>query len=233
MAVSSSPSWTRKQSYLLTTTQDIPFEPDDLNAVEGVGESQWFWREVPVQQINFGGDNYIALWSPTRYFTSVASAPILAAGWGDKEANSWLSNDTKGGPPSKPEKALATPLTVFEPAIALKLIPKLPESAKPPAVNVARVLNGKARGKYPAPKILQCSVLGESIERAWVEVSTDSVTWKKFGRTVFKAPFVFSIRMEEVPMGFQGKTWARASAADGFENVGHSAAVNLFERKEQ
>ncbi len=235
VAVSSSPTWTRKQGVLLTKTEDIPLDPDFENAVENTGEARWFWREIPLNQIRFGGDNYIALWSPTPYFTSVASAPILAAGWGDKEANSWLANDVKGGPPSNPEKALATPLTVFEPAIALKLIPKTPEAGtpvSPPKVKIARVLRGKARGKYPAPAVLQCSVQGESIERAWVEISTDAATWRRLGRATYSAPFALSIRMEEVPLGRQGKTWARAAAADAFENVGASEPINLFERKE-
>ncbi len=232
VALSSSPSWPRKQALLLTKTDDIPFEPDFENAIENAGSAQWFWREIPVSQIRFGGDNYIALWSPTPYFTSVASAPILAAGWGDKEANSWLSSDVKGNPPSNPEKALATPLTVFEPAIALKLIPKLPDNAAPPKVKITRILRGKARGKYPAPIVLQCSVKGDSIERAWVEISTDAATWRRFGKPVYSAPFTLSVRMEDVPMGRQGKTWVRAAAADAFENAGASEPVNLFERKD-
>lgn len=232
IAVASSPTWSRKNFYTLTNTDDIPLEPDFDNAVENSGESQWFWKEVPLDQIKFGGDNYIALWSPTEDFTAVSSAPILAAAWGNKEANSWLVNDVKGAPP-KPEKAFETVLTVFEPAIALKLIPQAPDNLSPPKVRVNYFVDGKARGKFPAPKVVQCSVEGSSIERAWAEISMEGGkegSWKKYGRPDWAAPYAFSLKFEEISLGAKG-TLVRVAAADAFENVGYSPSINLFERK--
>lgn len=230
IAIASTPAWTRRQSFFLTASQDIPLEPDSQNAVEGVGESRWFWREIPLNLVNLNGDNYLALWSPTEALKSAESAPIIASGWGNKEIDSWLDNDIKGLPPSKLSKSSLTPLTVFEPAIALKLIPAQKEK-KLPVVKIAKIEDGKPIEKYPAPKIVWTSIQGESIERAWVEVSTDAATWNRYGKTVWNSPFSFTIKTHEVPIGPKGETWIRINAADIFENVGASSAVNIFERR--
>ena len=162
--------------------------------------------------------------------TSVSSAPILAAAWGNKEVNSWVSHEIKGVPPQDPAKALSTPITIFEPAIALKLVPKRTEELKP-QVKIVRVEDGEARGKTPAPKVVWGSVSGESVDRAWVEISTDNKKWNRYVQPAWKAPFCFTIKTEEIPIGPDGKTWVRLGSADAFENVGVSEPVNLFERR--
>lgn len=250
MAISSTASWSRKQSFFLTTTEDIPLEPDFEVAYENVGESRWFWTEVPVRMVNLAGDNYLALWSPTEGLTSASSSPILAAGWGTKEVNSWVSHEIKGMPPTDPSKALSTPITVFEPAIAIKLIPSpaysperrisdsqagggmIPESQAPrapPRVKISRIADGKPRGKEPAPKIVCGTVEGESMERSWIEISTDSKKWSRYGRYVWNAPACFTLRIEELPIGSDGKIWVRLSATNQWEIPGVSEPVNLFE----
>lgn len=231
MAVSSTPSWTRKQSFFLTSTDEIPLEPDFEVAYEGVGESRWFWAEVPLSLVNLKGDNYLALWSPTEALTSASSAPILAAAWGNKDVNSWVSHEIKGVPPSNPAKALSTPVTVFEPAIAIKLIPDTEAAERMPSVKITEIRDGKIRGKFPAPKIVCSAVEGSSIERAWIEISTDSKKWNRYGRFVWNAPPCFTLRMEEIPVGAGGKTWVRAVAVNQWENKGESEPANLFEKE--
>ena len=126
IAVSSSPSWMSDQRYFLVSTEDLPLESDFENALEGVGESRWFWKQVPLEQINFNGPNYIILWSPTNYMVSRDTAPILCGGWGtrDNELNTWINNEIQGCPPIDPSQSLKTPISVFEPAIAIKLVPE-------------------------------------------------------------------------------------------------------------
>ena len=92
--------------------------------------------------------------------------------------------------------------------------------------------DGKARGKVPAPKIVWSDAEGRSVERAWVEVSTDSRNWNRCGRYGWSAPYSFTLKMNEVPIGKEGKTWVRVRAADFFGNEGASEAVNLFEKKD-
>lgn len=228
VSIASSPAWNAKDSYFLAATDDIPLEPDFENAVEFVGESRWFWREIPIEKVRFGADNYLAVWSPSANLTSISSAPVLAAGWGNKEANSWLANDVKGAPPATPSKALSTPLNIFEPAIALKLVPDSPSER--PRPRITRVADGKQRGRSPAPKVVSSRVEGEAIERAWIEISTDSKGWKKFGTYIWNAPYTFTLKSEDLPVGPEGKTWIRAAATDIYENTGYSPALNLFER---
>lgn len=230
MGLSSTPTWNRSQSYFLTPTHDIPFEPDSENAIEGVGESRWFWVEVPLKLVNFGGENYLAIWSKSEKFTSVSSSPILAAGWGSKEVNSWVNHDIKGWPLSDPAKAISTPVTVFEPAIALKLIPKRKETDIIPKATIAKIENGKARGKFPAPKIVCGIVEGISVNRSWIELSIDPKTWTRYGRYLWTAPYCFTLKMEDVPIGPDGKTWVRIAVADAFETIAYSDPINLFDQ---
>src|ERR1019366_3882117 len=81
MAVSSTPVWKADQRMKLTSTEDIPLEASAEYALENVGESEWFWAEVPLSCVNFSGDNYLLLWSRSPALISVSSAPILAAAW--------------------------------------------------------------------------------------------------------------------------------------------------------
>lgn len=229
MSISSTPSWTRAQSYFLVSTEDIPLESDGENAIEGAGESRWFWAEIPLKLVNPRGDNYLALWSPSQNLTNLSSAPILAAGWGTKEVNSWVTHEAKGMAPTDPAKSISTPLTVFEPAIALKLVPE--SSAAKPRIKIKKIENGKARANLPAPRVVWSSIEGESIERSWVEISTDSKNWNRYGRYMYSSPFTFTVKMHEIPIGPEGKTWIRIGAADIYENVGLSDATNLFEHQ--
>jgi len=122
--------------------------------------------EVPLSAINLEGSTFVALWSPTEYFVSTASSPILAGGWGSNKTNSWLNNDIKGYPPLDPRLALKTAISAFEPAIAIKLIAA--GSQQDIFVKIQNIYDGRA--KTPN-KTFTASVMGEEIEKAWLEVS--------------------------------------------------------------
>ncbi len=232
MGVSSTPTWNKSQSFRLTTTQDIPLEPDFDSAVERVGESRWFWTEIPIKLIQPGKDHFIAIWSPTKDMNSVSSSPILAAGYGSRDIDTWHSDDVKGAPPSTIEKAIATPVTIFEPAIALKLVPATDHAPDSPTVTVQNIEYGKARGKSPAPRILTASVKGQDIERAWAEISINKKDWMRVGRIVYGAPYIFTIPMDNISIGSDGKIWVRISALDGYANSGTSEPRSLLENSE-
>jgi hypothetical protein len=222
IGVSSTPSWSSDQSYFLVDTADIPLDADPENAVDGVGESRWFWREVPLSAVSSESPNYLALWSPTPYFVSTASSPVLCGGWGSKKVNSWLNNDIHGYPPINPVSSLKTPITVFEPAIGIKLIPKGTEQTI--SVNIEKIAEGRAG---TSNKTMFVSVVGDHIERAWIEVFKDN-KWVKYSRYVYAPPFIFTIKPETLPTG---AVKIRAVAADEWENTGSSGAAELMVTK--
>lgn len=223
IAVSSTPSWKTNQQYFLAASEDIPLEGDPENAVEGVGESRWFWAEVPLTAVNLEGPNYIALWSPTEYFVSVASAPILAGGWGGKKVNSWICNDVKGYPPLNPSDALKTPISVFEPAIAMKLAPAGTEQDI--TVTVSAVQEGR---ENTSNKTFIADIGGDSIEKAWLEISVDGLKWARHGRNVYSAPFMLTLRNEKLP---EGQILVRVCASDIWGNKGYSEPVVIMSTK--
>ena len=225
MSINSTPSWKQANSYFLADSRDIPLEGDSENALEGVGESRWFWTEVPVNAVNLEGPTYLALWSPTEYFVSTASSPILAGGWGSNKVNSWLNNDVKGYPPLNPASALKTAITAFEPAIALKLVPA--GTQQDITVRILQVVGGRTG---TSNKTFITSVGGEEIEKAWLEVNYSSDSWKKHGRYVYNAPFSFTLNPVQLP---EGKIKVRAVAVDIWGNTGSSEPVEIEVAKQK
>src|ERR1700690_700105 len=120
--------------------------------------------EVPISSVQFVGDNYVTLWSPTPELLSVSSAPVLAAAWGGKEVNTWLAKDIKGQPPTDPKTALGSGISYFQPALALKLIPVGPPN--PIEVHLISWQNGSPEHLKP---IVTASAVGDSVSRVWVE----------------------------------------------------------------
>lgn len=218
-ALSSTSAWKNTQCYFLADSRDIPLEGDTENALEGIGEARWFWTEVPLSEVNFEGPNYVAVYSPTEYFVSTASSPILAGGWGSQKVNSWMNNDVRGYPPLKPETALKTAITVFEPAIAMKLVPA--DAAQKIVVTIDAVADGRAR---TANKTFAASVHGEEIERAWLEVQGADGAWRKHGRFVWDPPYQFTLAVDALP---EGKTKVRCAARDVWGNTGVSAPAEV------
>jgi hypothetical protein len=202
-----------------TDTRDIPLDGDPVNAAEGVGEACWFWAEVPVADINFRGPNFVALWSPTEYLVNAASSPIIAGGWGGQKINSWMNNDIKGYAPLVPSTSLKTPITMFEPAIALKLIPAGSEQTI--TVEIDEIKDG--RGQTPQ-KTMVANVIGDGIEKVWLELSTDGVSWEKHGQFVYRPPFMFTLKPQTIAPG----AWKiRCSASDIWSNSGASSSVDI------
>lgn len=218
-AVSSTPAWRSSQKKLVADARDIPLEGDPVNAAEGVGEGRWFWAEVPVAGINMQGPNFVAVWSPTSYFVSASSSPIIAGAWGSQRVNSWMNNDIKGYAPLKPESSLKMPITMFEPAIALKLIPV--GCAGPVVPAIASITDGRAGTPR---KTIIASVPGDGIAGAWLELSADGTTWEKHGRRVNQPPFMFTLD----PTGCAPGPWqVRCCADDVWGNTGASMPVAI------
>lgn len=220
IAVAGEPLWPQSRRFLLAETQDIPLEGDTENAVEGVGESRWFWVEVPLKFVSFEKDNYVALFSPSEALSDARHAPILAAGWGDTKQNTWLNSTVKGQPPIQAEDALKTAVTYFEPAVALKLVP-----ANDRAVTVT--LEGplpEQDAPMPEKLILSASVAGQDVESAWVEFSTDTRAWNRAAAPVYGAPYVFTVKRDRLP---PGKVRLRAAAQDLWGNKGASADFSV------
>jgi hypothetical protein len=226
IALASTPSWKTAQRFKLTTTDDIPLDGSPEYALENTGESQWFWTEVPMAAVNLSGDNYLALWSSTPALISVSSAPVLAAAWGGKEINTWLGKDVKGEPPADAKKALASSVSYFQPAIALKLIPA--GNPHPLQVRVVSWQNGSADHAKP---VITASAAGESIERVWVErnaqVHRGDVArgmWLQVGRSLWKAPYIFSLDQGKLPTG---KVLLRMSVSNIWQETAYSEPFEI------
>jgi hypothetical protein len=132
MAIASTPAWTADQRVRLTTTVDIPLEGSAEFPLEHVGESEWFWTEIPLRLVTAKGDNYIALWSPTPELLTISSSPVLAAALGGPDLGTWIVADIQGQPPTQAKNPPGTALSFFKPALALKLIPAEPSGQAPP-----------------------------------------------------------------------------------------------------
>ncbi len=219
IAVSEEPKWSANSYMFLTKTDDIPLEYDYENAIEDTGEARWFWTEIPLDSLNFVGDNYAILWSPDGFLTSASSSPILAAAWGDKSVDSWINTEIDGNPKNLKNDSLKTPITIFEPAIALKLIPK---NIKNEILIEITAINDIA--EKPGFKNIQTTISGNQIERAHLEISTDGKNWKKISKTLYDPPYFFDFNPEKSP---DGKILVRVAANDVWENTGHSRAIEM------
>jgi hypothetical protein len=226
IALSSTPSWKTDQRWKLTATEDIPLEGSPEYAVENVGESEWFWTEIPVESVNVSGDNYLALWSPSPELISVSSAPVLAAGWGGKDLNTWIMKDIKGEPPTDPKAATATGISYFQPAMGLKLIP----AGNPHPMHVRHLdwQNGTPDHLKP---VITGSVEGDSVEKVWLEYASpirhgDVIKghWTPIGRPLWKAPYAFSLDQARLP---QGKVLLRLAAVNIWEETAFSEPFEI------
>jgi hypothetical protein len=221
VSLAATSTWATSQRWKLTTTEDIPLDGSPEYAMENVGESEWFWTEIPIEALNFPGDNFMALWSTTPELVSVSSAPVLAAAWGGKDLNSWIIKNIKGEPPSNPAVSVASGISYFQPAMAIKLVPE--GNPHPMHVRILDWQNGKPDHLKP---VVTGSVEGESVERVWVEykasVRTGDVVrpqWTQVGRSLWKPPYAFSLDQGRLP---QGKILLRLSATNIWEENAHS-----------
>ena len=221
IALASTTSWKAGQRWKLTATDDIPLDGSPEYAVENSGESEWFWTEVPLEAVNLSGDNFLALWSPTPELLSVSSAPVLAAGWGGKDVDTWIMKNMKGEPPADSKATTATGISYFQPAMALKLVP-----AGPPHSMHVRLLSWQNGTPDHLKPVIAGSAEGDSIEKVWIEYATpirhgDVIKghWSSLGRPLWKAPYTFSLDQSRLP---QGKVLLRLAALNIWEETVYS-----------
>lgn len=215
MAVSQTPEFSSEQSYFLTETSDIPIEADPDSYVPGIDSSQWFWAAVPPAMISYTQPNYLIVWSPTEYFLSASSSPILAAAEAEKsssrESLAWNNHSILGVPPRSAAGALETPLNNLHPALAIKLVP--------PGEDEVSVSEFSTR-KEGKNVLVQFSTGGENIAEAWVEISRDQLDWERVSSIRRRQPFIFTLPADKVSTpGW----YLRGAARDVSGDVGTSA----------
>jgi len=222
MGISQSASFSSEQSFFLAETSDLPLEADARSAVAGIGQSQWFWTEVPIGLISTTAQNYLVVWSPTEEFTGAANAPILAAadhkrGAGEEQA--WLNQKIQGVPPRSPEGALQTPINNLAPALAIKLVP-----VNDAAVGVNECSAAAANNLVQ----FQFSVDAENAQTAWVELSSDQVEWKRISGYLRQPPYHFSLANERL---LAKGGYLRAAAQDQLGNLGYCDPVFVSKQR--
>lgn len=229
-------AWTRAQSYFLVGSENLPLEGNSENALEGVGESRWYWVEVPLHQVNMTGDNYLAIWSSTPELTGISSSPVLAAGWGVKDAETWLNSDIRGVPPRDAASALKTRISYFEPALAMKLVPEgLP---RPLSVQPIKWDNGTP--VHPKP-VVTFNVKGDGIERVWAEYFQELPNqpnprgdpnlrsgWRKASHFVWDPPYTVTVHSDKLP---SGKAQLRGAALNLWGEIAYSEPFQVEVQK--
>ena len=202
-------------TYFLVDAADLPREPLPNDSLDGVDSARWVWAEIPLSRVSSEKDNYLALWSSSRYFTSASSSPIIAASMsgGDVE-DVWLNRSIKGNSPSG-EGVLETPISGIKPAIAIKLVP----------LNEYKVfVKGFAAELTQSEINVSFAAIGEDIRAAWLEVSYDKFDWQRVTRYFFKAPYFWTFGREAIS---RDMFYLRAAAQDNLENVGYSMAITV------
>ncbi len=211
MALSPTPSFSNDKSFFLTDAWDIPVENDPRIHLTGTGPSRWFWTEVPLSLVNFSGPNYLIVWSPTPYFVSSSSAPILAAleeSSSEEGPRAWNNRSLGGVAPRKQEGTLETPLRYLKPALALRLSPRNDSTV---------IVRGCAVEPNGDSMIFKFSVAGENIESAWLELSLDKLDWERYGRVLLRPPYQVTIPRDSIP---GDGAYFRAVAIDSLGNEG-------------
>jgi len=215
MALNQAPTFNSDHTYFLVDAADLPREPLPNDSLEGVDSARWVWAEIPLSRVSSEKDNYLALWSSSRYFTSASSSPILAASMsgGDVE-DVWLNRSIKGNSPSG-EGVLETPISGIKPAIAIKLVP----------LNEYKVfVKGFAAELTQSEINVSFAAIGEDIRAAWLEVSYDKFDWQRVTRYFFKAPYFWTFGREAIS---RDMFYLRAAAQDNLENIGYSMAITV------
>ncbi len=214
MAVNQEPSFNADHTYFLVDAADLPREPLPNDYLDGVDSSRWFWTEVPLSRLSKEKDNYLALWSSSRYFTSASSSPIVAAAIGGGTDDAWLNRSIRGNPPSG-EDVLETPISGIKPALAVKLVPP----------NEYKVfIKGFSAEVGPEDINVFFTAIGEDIRAAWLEISYDKFDWQRVTRYMFKAPYFWTFGRDEIS---KDMFYLRAAATDGLENTGYSMPITV------
>ena len=218
MGLSQTPSFTSQQSYFLVESRDIPYESLPSETLDGVGSAQWFWAEIPLQNLAQDKPNYLALWSNSELFTDSTNSPIVAGAEtrGRTEPSVWINNDMDGTSPRGDDIANATPITGLAPALALKLVPR--NDLKVSVRQLAAV-------QTPKSVIFSFSVSGQDIRAAWLELSYDRFDWQRLGRFFYQPPYTATVDKALLPSA--DRFFVRAAAVDCLENTGYSQEISL------
>ncbi len=220
IGVSQNAWFSTEQSFFLAETSDIPLEANPASYSPGTGASEWFWAEVPTALISSSKDNYLAVWSPTTYFQSASSSPILAAASADpddagaREARAWNNRSVSGVGPRRGAKTLETPINNIHPALAIKLIPPGQDEVLVSEFTLNRL------GKRV---VASFSAGGENLGEAWVEVSPDQLDWVRLTKPLRHPPFQFTLPPEKLPSG----GYLRGAARDITGSTGFSEPYRL------
>jgi hypothetical protein len=223
VSINSTPSWSKSSQYLLITTEHIPPEGDPIAPVSHTGGALWFWTEVPIDKISTQSDNYICIWSKSEKLSSRDTAPILCGAWSyERETKVWLNNDIKGSAPSDPKTSCKQPITIYEPAIAIKLVA---DTTHPMEVSIYQVPSEKLP---PGRVILLVEVKGEYVEYCWLEASKDKKDWKKISPYLTMPPYMFTVDAIQLP---EGNIFVRGVAKNIWENYSYSPEISLTATK--
>lgn len=215
MSLSPAPSFASEQSYFLTEGSDIPLEPAANDNLKGVGPSEWFWAEVPLDKVAADRPNFLSIWSSSEYFISSDSSPIIAGAESETRQEAvWLNRSIRGVPPRDADGALETPVYHLQPAMAIKLIPK--NEYKVIIRGFAATLNQKTiKAAF--------SAIGQDVRAAWIELSHDKFDWQRISRIVTRPPYSFTFDRSELPTN--DIFYLRAAAVDSLENTGYSREI--------
>lgn len=214
MGISKTPAWTAEQSFFLTETRDIPTEVDPTANVENTGAAEWFWAEVPRRMVSSTGPNYLILWSPTQYFVSASSSPILAAATDEtsgRPTSAWNNHSLHGVPPRNSAAALETPLNHLLPAIAIKLVPPGPDESSVAVYDISLAHSGHHA-------LVRFAADGQDISEAWVESSRDRLDWERVSKLQRRPPFTFNMGETAIYPGM----YVRGAAQDSSGEIGYS-----------
>jgi hypothetical protein len=215
MALNQAPTFNSDHTYFLAEAADLPREPLPNDSLDGVDSSRWMWAEVALSRISAEKDNYLALWSSSRYFTSASSSPIIAAAMSPGgEENVWLNRSIRGNSPSG-EGVLETPISGLKPAMAIKLVP----------LNEYRVFIKGFSAELTQDEInVSFAAIGEDIHAAWLEISYDKFDWQRVTRYFFRAPYFWTFGRAAIS---KEMFYLRAAASDSLENVGYSKEITV------
>jgi len=196
----------RPPGVILVKTDVIPLEGSQTMALENVGQSRWFWAQIPLSDLNTSGSNFIHLWSPDKELADATVSPILAGGLGSNEReNSWL---VKGGGDNSDIKVIK----FFEPAIAIKLV-----GTDVPSPRV-RIAGFESHPVDPAKYTVKAEVWGRMITSFGIQIDSGD-GWKDYPSRIYDPPYNMSFTFKDLP---KGKYKLRCLAVNWWESVGYS-----------
>lgn len=195
IAVSDGPDFSGKNTQRAAFISEIPLEGDNNEALNNVGESRWFWTEVPMADISPDKPNFVAAWSDSPLLKSVAYAPVIAAGWSEKNQYAYLSTDNFGKAPKNLEKKIS----FFTPALVIKLVPENKERLGV-SIKKAGINNGILRVCAEAvgsPERLRLRVFDDKEKEIPSGFGISSPPWCLTLHKVSKGRYSFHIEAED------------------------------------